>query len=197
MIIVPTVGLQTKFDEVELKVAKIKETSRWIQIDVCDGLFTDRKTFELELLKKFKFNTDDVLWDIHLMVKEPINWIEKCVFVGAARIIGQVEMMSDRLEFITAVKNAGVEAGLGFDVDSNIGDVPDETDEILIMGRKAGFKKYDFDMKTLEKIEMALKFEKQIGVDGGVNLDNIDKLEIAGTTIAYSETNYLDLINDR
>lgn len=197
MIIIPTVGLQTRFDEVEQKVFGVKETSRWIQIDVSDGIMTDRKTFELELLKKFKFNTDDILWDIHLMVKEPINWIEKCIFVGAARIIGQVEMMSDRLEFITAVKNAGVEVGLGFDVDSTVGDVPDETDEILIMGRKAGFQKHEFDISTLEKIKMASRFEKNIGVDGGVSLENIDKLEIAGTAIAYSETNYLDLINDR
>lgn len=194
MKIIPTTGLQTRFDDAEETIVKVKDTSKWIQIDVADNIFTPTKTFELELIKKLSFKADDILWDVHLMVKDPINWIEKCIFIGASRIIGQVEMMSDRDEFIKAVKDAGLESGLAFDVETGVADIPDETDEILIMGRRSGIEKRDLDENIYEKIMLAKKFEKIIGIDGGVNLEYIDKLEEAGADIVYSETNYFDLI---
>lgn len=195
MKIIPTTGLQPKFDNAEDVIVKVKDCSKWIQIDVADNVFTPTKTFELELLKKLTFKADDVLWDIHLMVKDPINWIEKCIFIGAYRIIGQVEMMSNREEFVRAVRDAGLEAGLAFDVGTEVTNIPEETDEILIMGRKAGIEKHELDNKVFEKILMAKKFEKIIAVDGGVDKNNLAKLEKAGAGIVYSETNYFEIIN--
>lgn len=195
MQIIPTTGLQTNFFEVQKRVEMVVDYSRWIQVDVCDNKFTKGKTFELEQLNKMDFNTNNILWDIHLMVDNPVNWIEKCMFVGASRIIGQVEMMDDREEFVRLIKNEGLEVGLAFDVDTEINGIPNETDEILIMGRMAGFEKRDLDMRIYHRIEIAAKFEKQIGVDGGVNKKNIELLEKAGANIVYSESNYFDLIN--
>jgi pentose-5-phosphate-3-epimerase len=96
MQIIPTTGLQNDFFKMERWIGRIKDYSRWIQVDVCDGTFTFGKTFELEQLGRLDLNTSSLLWDIHLMVKDPINYVEKCMFIGASRIIGQVEMMSDR-----------------------------------------------------------------------------------------------------
>ena len=48
------------------------------------------------------------------------KWIEKCNFVGACRIIGQVEMMSDKNKFIEEIKAKGLESGLSFDVETEI-----------------------------------------------------------------------------
>lgn len=194
MQIIPTTGLQTNIFDVEKRVKEVKDFSRWIQVDVCDNKFAKGKTFELELLSKLDFNTNNILWDIHLMVNEPINWVEKCMFVGASRIIGQVEMMSDRQKFVEIIKNEGLEVGLAFDVNTEIKDVPDETDEILIMGRKAGFKPCDLDLRVFNRIELATKFEKQIAVDGGVSKKYIKLLEKAGANIVYSEKSYFELI---
>jgi pentose-5-phosphate-3-epimerase len=129
------------------------------------------------------------------MVKDPINYVEKCMFIGASRIIGQVEMMSDRNEFVNKVKGEGLEVGLAFDVGTEIKDIPDETDEILIMGRKAGWEKRDLDPEVYNRIELAKKFEKQIAVDGGVDVNNIKLLKKSGANIVYSESNYFELIN--
>ena len=132
MIIIPTI-LEKDFSLAEIKIKLIKDLSRWIQIDVIDGFFSDGKSFELELLNKLEKEIQSNLLEIHLMVKEPIKWIEKCNFVGACRIIGQVEEMENREEFIEKIKDMGIEAGLAFDVNTEIKEIPKETDAILLM----------------------------------------------------------------
>ncbi len=192
MIIIPTV-LEKNFTEAEERIRKLKDRSKWIQIDVTDNSFTSGRTFNLELLNRLSFETNKLLWDIHLMVKEPINWIEKCIAIGANRIIGQVEMMSDREEFVFKIKNEGLEAGLAFDTETIIDDIPEETDEILIMGRKSGFEKERLNMDIFEKIKLAKKFGKTIGIDGGVDVENMSLLEKAEVDIVYSGSNYFKL----
>lgn len=188
MQIIPAI-LEKEFSLVETKIKLIKDLTRWIQVDVIDGFFTEGKSFELELLNKL--NIENNLLEIHLMVKEPIKWIEKCNFVGATRIIGQVEMMENKKEFVEQIKNDGLEAGLAFDVDTPVGEIPEETDLVLLMGRKAGFGHLEFDEKILEKIKKLDEFRREnnldfkIGVDGGINLENIEKIKEAGADIAY------------
>ncbi|MDD4938019.1 MAG: hypothetical protein PHX34_03325 [Candidatus Shapirobacteria bacterium] len=190
MQIIPTI-LEKDFGVVEIKIRQAKSISRWIQIDVIDGSFTDGKTFELELLNNNLDEVENVLWEIHLMVKEPKNWIEKCNFISASRIVGQVEMMTDREDFITQVKNLGMEAGLAMDIDTEIGEIPDETDLVLLMGRKLGFGSYDLDEIIFEKIKKLKKIKEEenlkfiIGVDGGINEENIKGLNDTGIDIAY------------
>jgi ribulose-phosphate 3-epimerase len=135
--------------------------------------------------------TENVLWEIHLMVKEPKNWIEKCNFVNASRIIGQTEMMADRETFVNEIKNLGLEAGLAFDLESEIKEIPDETDVVLLMSRKAGFGSQEFDNRVLEKIKKLKKIREEkglkflIGVDGGINENNIGKLSKEEVDVAY------------
>jgi ribulose-phosphate 3-epimerase len=196
MRIIPTTGLHKNFDEAEERLRQIKDYSRWIQVDVCDNVFAAGKTFELELLKKISFNTDNVLWDIHLMVKEPIDWIEKCMFIGASRIIGQVEMMTNRDDFVSRVKDTGLEVGLAFDVETIINQIPKEVDEILIMGRKAGFGYFEMDKSVVKRVKQAKQIANTmaIAIDGGVDVENVKMLENEGVEIVYSEKNYFDLV---
>jgi len=190
MQIIPTI-LEKEFEKAMVKIRQAKNISKWIQIDVIDGKFGLGKTFELELLNNNLEETEDILWEIHLMVNEPKNWVEKCNFVNASRIVGQVEMMTDRNEFINEVKNLGIEAGLAIDIETEIGEIPEETDLIVLLSRKAGFEKNNFDNKVFEKIDKLKKIRNEkklkfvIGVDGGIDTTNIGKLNRAGVEIAY------------
>jgi ribulose-phosphate 3-epimerase len=190
MQIIPTI-LEKEFCKAELKLKSVIGLTRWIQIDVIDEKFSEGKTFELELINNVLKETENVLWEIHLMVKEPKNWIKKCNFINASRIVGQVEMMTDRDEFINEVKKLGIEAGLAFDVDTEIGEIPEETDLILLLSRKAGFKHDNFNENIFKKIEKLKiirdqkKLEFKIGIDGGINEINIKKLNQAGVDISY------------
>lgn len=190
MIVIPTI-LEKDFALAEIKIKLIKDKSRWMQIDVIDGFFSGGKSFELELLNKVGKEIQNNLLDIHLMVKEPIKWIEKCNFVGANRIIGQVEKMSNRQKFVEEVKNMGLEAGLAFDTETEIEEIPKETDLVLLMGRKSGFMMAKFDEKIYEKIKKLVKLKEnkkmdfEIGIDGGIDEEIIKKLKIAEVDIVY------------
>ncbi len=197
MIIIPTIGLKNNFTDVEARITEVMSTSKWIQIDVCDGEFANGKTFELELINKLAFPTEDMLWDVHLMVKEPINWVEKCHSIGASRVIGQIEMMSDSKAFLEKVKGDGIEAGLAFDIETPIETISGDWDIILLMGRKAGWGYFEFEKVTLEKITKVKKMGYRVAVDGGVDVDNMAMIEKSGADIVYSEINYWNLINDK
>jgi len=189
MQIIPTI-LEKDFTEVENKILAVKNLVKRIQVDVIDGTFSFGKTFELELINRIE-NAENVLWETHLMVKEPINWIEKSIHINACRIIGQVEMMGEREGFITRVKDAGLEAGLAWDIETEIGEIPQETDVVLLLGRRAGFGSLPLEEKIYEKIQQLIKIREEnglrflIGVDGGINTGNIKKLEDMGVDIAY------------
>lgn len=193
MQIVPTV-LINDFAEAEKRIKKLAEYTNWIQIDVIDGTFCPFKTFELELLNKLDINKT-VLWDIHLMVKEPEKWLEKCLFVGASRVNGQVEMMSDRESFVAKAKDMGMEVGLAFDYGTKIENIPEETDYILLMGRKSGPGMIPFNLDILKEVNPPVGgCHYDFSIDGGVNTNNIEAIEKAGIKIAYSGSSYFDLI---
>jgi len=189
MQIIPTI-LEKDFSQAERNILMAKDYFKWIQIDVIDGYFSFGKTFELELVNKIN-QVDDILWDIHLMVKEPKNWIRKCEYVNASRVIGQIEMMTDADYFIKTIKDLGLEAGLAFDIETEIGKIPQETDLVLLLGRKAGFDSQPFCEKVFEKITKLKKIKKdkglnfKIGVDGGINEKNIDSIKDQEIDIAY------------
>jgi len=190
MQVIPTI-LEKNFGQAETKILLVKDLTKRIQIDVIDGVFSFGKTFELELINRIE-NAENVLWETHLMVKEPINWIEKSIFINSSRIIGQVELMSDKEKFIDEVKNNGLEAGLAFDIETEISEIPEETDIVLLLGRKAGFESFSLDEeKVYKKIQQLVSLRDKngmrflIGVDGGINTDNIKKLEDMGIDVAY------------
>lgn len=192
--IIPTV-FEKDFANARMRLGEIDKTSRWIQVDVIDGIFSYGRTFDLELINKAE-GGEKKLWDIHLMVKEPVKWFEKCVFVGASRIIGQVEMMSDRNEFVDRVKTEAVEVGLAFDIDTKVDDnIPKETDMVLLMARKAGFGEKEIDEGIFKKIEKAKKMNLTVAVDGGVDEDNIFLFENAGVDIVYCGSHYFEVKN--
>ncbi|MBU1088653.1 hypothetical protein KKC08_02525 [Patescibacteria group bacterium] len=198
--IIPTI-LEKSFEKAEERLETVKDLTSWIQIDVIDGKFVYGKSFELELVKRMDVDIKENLLDIHLLVNQPARWINKCKFVNASRIIGQVEMMSDREEFVKMVKDGEMEAGLAYDIDTKIDrDIPTETDVVLLMGRKAGFGEYEFNEKVLGKIKLLKqirddeKIRFKIAVDGGVNTDNIKLLEEAGVDIVYSGKYFEELI---
>ena len=106
---------------------------------------------------------ESILWETHLMVNDPIKWVEKSMFVNASRMIGHVEMMPDREAFVKRVKDEGAEAGLAFDVDTEVENIPKETDLVLLMSRKVGFGSFPFDERIYERIKKAVEIREKIG----------------------------------
>ena len=199
MEIIPTI-FEKEIDQVENRITGLKDFTRWFQVDVSDGTLTKGSSFSLELLPKIdqNINLNKHLFDIHLMVKEPLKWIKKCLSVQASRIYGQVEMMSDRCQFITEAKNNGLEVGLAFDLSTPIdSDIPPETDIILLMGRNMGFDSSPFDFSVFPKIDFIKERGFKVAVDGGVTPQLLSKLQEHGVDVVYSGQYFLNLINEK
>ncbi len=189
MQVIPTI-LEKDFEVAKQKILRVKDLVNWIQLDVIDGYFSEGKTFELELINSIE-GLENNLLETHLMVKNPIKWVQKSIFINTSRIIGQVEMMESKEDFVKKVRDEGLEAGLAIDIETPIIKIPKETNLVLLLSRKSGFKSYPFEEKIYKKISELNELKNndglifKIGIDGGVNQTNIEKLKNCGVDIAY------------
>lgn len=162
-----------------------------VQIDVIDNKFVDNSTVDPAVLK----NMVTILkLDFHLIVKDPVEWVEHCVREGAAshedRIIGQVEYMQSQEEFLNKVKAVGASGGLALDLMTPIEKLEQsllkEVAVVLLMSVPAGFGGQEFDMSVWDKIEKMVKLRKELDlkfsicVDGGVTKELINQMKAIG-----------------
>jgi ribulose-phosphate 3-epimerase len=170
--------------ELKSMIRSVEGLVERVQIDIIDGIFADNKTIEPLLLKSAQTG---LALDFQLMVKEPINWIEKCpARVVQDRIIGHVEMMSSQFRFIEKLKFNNLSAGLALDITTPISIIEEgiiqSLDVILLMSVKAGFGGQKFNKNALPKIAELNSVKKathahfKICVDGGITLELIKAL---------------------
>lgn len=188
MEIIPTI-LTKDFLELQDKVKLVEGMVPWVQIDYIDGVFVANKTLNLESLVDLPGSFKK---EIHLMVKEPVDWLGKCRYAMADRIVAQVEMMGDINDFYQEAGTSGMEVGLALDLQTPVEQIPQDLypqlDVVLLMAVKAGWGGQDFNPKVLEKIKKVKEIVGDfvdIGVDGGLNGENILKCKQVGATIFY------------
>ncbi len=184
--IIPSILTSDAKEAEELITACDGVVSR-VQIDIVDGVFAENKTIEPINIKNLDVSLG---YDFHLMVKDPINWVQKCVDAYADRIIGQVEMMTSQAEFVERVQSLGLRVGLAIDLGTPVSEIEPELLEIidvaLIMSVKAGFGGQKFDMSAISKIKELNDIRQKnrsafrICIDGGETEDVVDDSYFAG-----------------
>lgn len=184
--IIPAI-LTTDIREVEEKLTRAEGIVRRVQIDIIDGVFAENRTIEPSALEVVE---TDLSLDMHLMTKEPIDWVERAARGGADRIIGQIEMMASQVEFVGKAVEIGLQVGLAIDLNTEIEAldpvVLTNLDVVLVMAVKAGWGGQKFDpraldkVKRLDEIRVNDKSPFKICVDGGETLETIDETHFAG-----------------
>ncbi len=180
-------GLTEKLKIIDNEILANDAPVKRVQIDVIDGQFVNNKT--VDPVNMLGIETLLSL-DFHLMVHQPVNWIEKCANAGADRIIGQIEMMSSQTEFVERVSETGLYVGLAVDLETPVEKldpvVLTNVDVILLMAVSAGWGGQKFDARVLDKIKKLDEIRSRdktpyrICVDGGETVDNIDETHFAG-----------------
>lgn len=173
--------------ELEEQLRLLEGKVKRVQIDIIDGVFAQNRTVVPDVVGQVETN---LLIDFHLMTKEPIDWVEKCVGGGADRITGHVEMMSSQEDFVGKVVEVGAKVGLALDLKTPISAIDknllNNLDVVLVMAVKAGFGGQEFDSQVLDKIKMLDEIRSRddtpfrICVDGGINEENIKDVAKAG-----------------
>ncbi|MCL5019826.1 MAG: hypothetical protein M1426_05110 [Patescibacteria group bacterium] len=162
--------LEKDFAEIEKKIELVRGFSKTIHVDVIDGKFAPNTTFLAP--KSFEKYTKDLLFEVHLMVEEPINFLDSFAAAGFKRFIGQVEKMSSQEDFVAKGELLG-EVGLALDAETPLESLKadyENLDCILVMTVKAGYSGQVFMPEALEKVSKIKEgFPISVEVDGGIN----------------------------
>ncbi len=165
-----------------------------IHCDIMDGQFVPNITFGPFVVNAIRRITKLPI-DVHLMIKNPDNFISEFVDAGANYISVHFEEVIHLNRTITRIKELGVKAGVVINPSTPVHSllsILDEVDFVLIMSVNPGFGGQKFIPSSIKKIYELNKIKKelnlnfQIEIDGGINKDNIRDVVIAGTDIVVA-----------
>lgn len=165
--------------------------AEYIHIDVMDGIFVPSISFGMPIIKSIRPLTDKI-FDLHLMIEEPIRYVDEFTSLGADIITVHVEACKDTAATLKRIKELGVKAGITLNPDTPLSDVREYlplADMLLIMSVVPGFGGQKFIGASLDKLREAVILRDELGlnydieVDGGVNFDNIRDIHEAGANI--------------
>ncbi len=158
----------------------------WLHVDVMDGHFVPNITIGIPVVAALRAHTTAVL-DVHLMIDEPIRFVDEFVGAGADILTVHAEASTHLHRTVQAIRAAGAKAGVSLNPATSLhalDHVLDDIDMVLIMTVNPGFGGQSFIPGMLDKIR-ALR--RRIGdrpiaieVDGGVKVNNIAQVAAAG-----------------
>lgn len=174
---------------------QLKETERagaeYIHFDVMDGMFVPSISFGMPVLASIKGHTDQVM-DVHLMVTEPIRYVEAFAQAGADILTVHAEACEDLVQTVEKIHACGLKAGVSVKPGTPLSvlePVIGQVEMILIMSVEPGFGGQAFIPESLDKIRSLRQWldEEQmqvdIEVDGGIYLTNVREVLDAGANV--------------
>ena len=165
--------------------------AEYIHVDVMDGLFVPSISFGMPVIKSIRKVTGKV-FDVHLMINEPIRYIDEFVKAGADIITVHVEACSDVVATIEKIKASGVKEGITLNPDTPVSAISpylDMVDMVLVMSVNPGYGGQKFIVTSIDKLKEVKKLKDDSGlgfdieVDGGINVDNLPSVLEAGANV--------------
>ena len=189
--------LAADFSRIHEEVKKVEESKAdAIHIDVMDGHFVPNISIGPQMVAAINRSTDLFL-DVHLMIYNPFDYIEKFIEVGADQITFHFEATEDVGDTINFIKKCGKKVGLAFNPETSFSMATkylENLDLVLFMSVHPGFGGQKFIPSVLEKIEVAknlkedLKLNFDIQVDGGIDIDTASRCINKGANFLVAGT---------
>ena len=160
-----------------------------LHLDVMDGNFVPNITFGPFIINDIRKITSSHL-ETHLMILNPNKFFDDYINAGSDTLIFHHEASENPKEDLKYIKSKNVKAGIALNPDTKcnvIENYLEELDYILIMSVFPGFGGQSFINETLDKMKKIKNLTKDhniiIGVDGGVNIDTINKVYNTGIDV--------------
>ena len=163
----------------------------YVHIDVMDGSFVPSISFGFPIMQSIRGCTER-MFDVHLMIEEPIRYIAEFAKAGADIITVHAEACKHLDRTIEVIKEQGLLAGVALNPATPvemIRHVLPKVDMVLIMTVNPGLGGQRLIPYTIDKVREVKKLiEEQelkvdIEVDGGINLSNVEEVMDAGANI--------------
>lgn len=191
--------LACDFSKMGEEIQKISSADM-VHMDIMDGNFVPNISFGAGVIKSLR-SKSNLPFDVHLMVMDPIRYIDNFVDAGADIITFHVESNSDIERTINKIKGHGKKVGLSLKPNTKVEALfpyLNHIDLVLIMTVEPGFGGQKFMAEQMHKATIIKSNCKNkeilIEVDGGVNLETIGTVKkypvdicVSGTCIFQSE----------
>ncbi len=189
--------------------------AQYVHIDVMDGSFVPSISFGMPVMKAIRGCTER-MFDVHLMIDEPVRYIDDFAKAGADIITVHAEACKHLDRTIEAIKEKGILAGVALNPATPvcmIEPILGKVDMVLIMSVNPGFGgqkmiPYTMDkVRELKQLLMKKGLKVDIEVDGGVTLENVEQfldaganIIVAGSAVFHGEIEenvhrFLDILN--
>ena len=190
--------LAADFNILGKQIKEVEEAgAQFLHYDVMDGLFVPSISFGLPVLESIR-KQSKLFFDVHLMIVEPIRYIEEFAKAGADGITFHLEAAGDRIdETIAKIKSCGCKVGLSIKPGTPVETVFEylnKVDMILLMTVEPGFGGQKFIPESMNRIkELRSKIDEvnplvRLQVDGGVGDKNAAEVVAAGVDTIVSGT---------
>ncbi|MCI7205980.1 MAG: ribulose-phosphate 3-epimerase [Clostridium sp.] len=173
-------------------VKKVEKAGcEYLHIDVMDGHFVPNITLGPAIVKSLRRDVN-MVFDTHLMIENPDDYIKDFVDAGSDLIVVHAEACRHLHRTIQNIKSYNVKAGVALNPATSIESIKhiiEDVDMVLIMTVNPGFGGQSFIESMLEKIKELKQLiddknlNVDIQVDGGIKPDNIHKVVEAGANI--------------
>ena len=163
----------------------------YIHFDVMDGMFVPSISFGMPVLASIHDATEQFM-DAHLMVQEPIRYVEAFQKAGADYVTVHLEACEDVKTTLDKIHACGMKAGLAVNPETDVKElVPylEDVEMILIMSVQPGFGGQKFIPESLDKIREVRamlnekNLETDIQADGGIYVENVREVLDAGANV--------------
>lgn len=168
--------------------------AQYLHIDVMDGMFVPDISFGMPIIQSIRKDTSRI-FDLHLMIEEPVRFVKEFVKCGADLITVHAEACKHLDWTIQKIHEQGVLAGVAINPATPISAVEhilSTVDMVLVMTVNPGFGGQKLIPYTVDKVRKLKAYIEDNGlstdieVDGGVNFDNVRELLNAGANIIVS-----------
>ncbi len=162
-------------------------TERW-HLDVADGHYVKNLLFFPDLVAQLRPHSAKS-FEVHLMVTDPLGWIDPFVEAGADILIFCFDAARDPGEVLQAIKARGKRTGVSLRINEPIEVLEpywNELDVVCVMGTELGIKGASMDAGIPDKIRRTREIIRQRGLkteieaDGGIRRETVPLLKAAG-----------------